>query len=106
MLGVAPLLPLLSVVSALKPCPDSCLCYESSDLVDCRSRGLQQVPQGVPHGSWLLDLSGNEVREVRSRAFVGLWSIKILFMSNNSIRALHPQVGNISVFIVFDAIIV
>ncbi|XP_012727144.2 leucine-rich repeat-containing protein 17 [Fundulus heteroclitus] len=80
-----------SIMLSLRPCPSPCLCYESSDLVDCRSQGLEQVPPGVPRGTWLLDLSGNRVREVRSDSFVGLWSLKFLLMSNNSVHALHPQ---------------
>ncbi|CAN9508766.1 unnamed protein product [Ophioblennius macclurei] len=88
------LLPLLlhaAAASAFRMCPNACLCYESSDLVDCKSRGLVQVPPAVPHGTWLLDLSGNRMTEVRTTSFVGLWSLKILLMSNNSIHALHPQ---------------
>lgn len=93
MLRAMPLLPLLlNTASGFKLCPGHCLCYESSDLVDCRSRGLVQVPPGVPHGTWLLDLSGNKLTEVRSRSFVGLWSLKILLMSNSSIQTLQPQV--------------
>ncbi|XP_023197243.1 leucine-rich repeat-containing G-protein coupled receptor 6-like isoform X2 [Xiphophorus maculatus] len=86
------LLPLPSIMSGFRQCPSPCLCYESSDLVDCRSQGLDQVPPGVSSGTWLLDLSGNRVREVRSDSFVGLWSLKFLLMSNNSIHAVHPQV--------------
>lgn len=83
---------LLNTASGFKLCPGSCLCYESSDLVDCRSRGLVQVPLSVPHGTWLMDLSGNKLTEVRTRSFMGLWTLKILLMSNNSIRTLQPQV--------------
>ncbi|XP_035525047.1 reticulon-4 receptor-like 2 [Morone saxatilis] len=89
MLCVLPLL--LNTVLGFKLCPSHCLCYESSDLVDCRSRGLVWVPPSVPHGTWLLDLSGNKLTEVRTRSFVGLWSLKILLMSNNSIQTLQPQ---------------
>ncbi|KAM4524976.1 uncharacterized protein PAE49_001075 [Odontesthes bonariensis] len=85
------LLLMLNTESGFMLCPDPCLCYESSELVDCRSRGLGQVPLGVPRGTWLLDLSGNKVKELRSKSFMGLWSLKILLMSNNSIHALHPQ---------------
>ncbi|KAG8009265.1 Leucine-rich repeat-containing protein 4B, partial [Nibea albiflora] len=85
------LLLLLSTVPSFKLCPSHCLCYESSDLVDCRSRGLVWVPASVPHGTWLLDLSGNKLTEVRTRSFMGLWSLKILLMSNNSIQSLQPQ---------------
>ncbi|XP_072230085.1 uncharacterized protein [Leuresthes tenuis] len=82
---------LLNTEPGFMLCPGPCLCYESSELVDCRSRGLDQVPLSVPHGTWLLDLSGNKVKEVRGKSFMGLWSLKILLMSNNSIHALHPQ---------------
>ena len=91
--GLLPLLPfLLSAAQGFKPCPNSCLCYEPSDLVDCGSRGLDGVPPGVPRGAWLLDLSGNQLTVVRARAFEGLWSLRILLMSNNSIQTLQPQV--------------
>ncbi|XP_029934417.1 leucine-rich repeat-containing protein 17 [Myripristis murdjan] len=92
MVGVMPLLPLLFVtVLSFKLCPNHCLCYESSDLVDCRSRQLAHIPHSVPHGTWLLDLSGNELTEVRSGSFIGLWSLRILLLSNNSIQTLQPQ---------------
>ncbi|KAF3704189.1 Reticulon-4 receptor Nogo receptor [Channa argus] len=92
MLGAALLLPvLLNTALGFKLCPSPCLCYESSDLVECRSRGLVQVPPSVPHGSWLLDMSGNKLSEVHNRSFKGLWSLKILLLSNNSIQTLQPQ---------------
>ena len=90
-----PLLPLLLVAAAAarsRPCPGPCLCSDSSGLVDCGARGLDRVPAGVPRDAWLLDLRGNAVREVRAGAFVGLWSLKVLLASNNSVHALHPQV--------------
>ncbi|XP_018521835.1 leucine-rich repeat-containing protein 17 [Lates calcarifer] len=91
-LGAMPLLPLLlNAALGFKLCPSSCLCYESSDLVDCRSRELLRVPPSVPHDTWLLDLSGNKLMVVRTRSFVGLWSLRILLMSNNSIQTLQPQ---------------
>lgn len=93
MLATMFLLPLLlNAVLGFKLCPSPCLCYESSDLVDCRSRGLTRVPSSISHGTWLLDLSANKVTEVHTRSFIGLWSLKILLMSNNSIHILHPQV--------------
>uniref|UniRef100_A0A3P8RAK2 LRRNT domain-containing protein n=1 Tax=Astatotilapia calliptera TaxID=8154 RepID=A0A3P8RAK2_ASTCA len=92
MLATMFLLPLLlNAVLGFKLCPSPCLCYESSDLVDCRSRGLTRVPSSISHGTWLLDLSANKVTEVHTRSFIGLWSLKILLMSNNSIHILHPQ---------------
>ncbi|CAL9699418.1 unnamed protein product [Knipowitschia caucasica] len=74
-----------------KMCPVHCLCYEESDLVACQSRGLSSVPSAVPHGTWLLDLSGNKITQLQRRSFGGLWSLRILLISNNSLQTLHPQ---------------
>ncbi|XP_068610931.1 reticulon-4 receptor [Brachionichthys hirsutus] len=82
---------LLDSASGMKPCRDRCLCAESSGLADCRLRGLVRVPAGVPRGTRLLDLSGNELTDVHAGSFVGLWSLRILLMSNSSIRTLQPQ---------------
>ncbi|XP_065805786.1 reticulon-4 receptor-like 2 [Labrus bergylta] len=91
-LCLIPLLPLfLNSTMAFEMCPSDCLCYESSALVDCQSRGLVHVPPSIPPSTWMLDLGGNRMTEVRSRSFVGLWSLKILLMSNNSIQTLQPQ---------------
>ncbi|XP_028332651.1 slit homolog 1 protein [Gouania willdenowi] len=84
------LLPLvLSWALSSRPCPGPCRCYQN--LVDCEHRWLLHVPAMVPHGTWLLDLSGNHLKEVHSRSFLGLWSLRILLMSNNSLHTLHPQ---------------
>ncbi|XP_068509420.1 reticulon-4 receptor isoform X1 [Syngnathus scovelli] len=72
-------------------CPSRCLCYEHSDLVDCRERGLEHVPRGLPHGTWLLELGGNNMSEICSRAFTGLWSLRVLVLANSQIEALQPQ---------------
>ncbi|XP_056152702.1 reticulon-4 receptor-like 2 [Lampris incognitus] len=92
MLSQIHMLPLLfDMILAFKPCPDHCLCYESSDLVDCQSRGLTHIPHNIAHGTWLLDLSRNKLTEVRSNSFIGLWSLRILLLSNSSIRMLQQQ---------------
>ncbi|KAJ3607575.1 hypothetical protein NHX12_024626 [Muraenolepis orangiensis] len=72
-------------------CPGRCLCFPSSNLVNCQSRELTRVPQRVPHGAWLVDLSRNRLTEVQGHAFTGLWSLRILLLSNNSIHVLEPQ---------------
>lgn len=86
-----------SLVMSTKSCPPQCACYESAELVDCSARGLTHVPHDIPHGSWLLDLSGNEILELRSRSFTGVWALKVLLASNcgikeiqSNVRTLHP----------------
>ncbi|KAL7826549.1 hypothetical protein AOLI_G00317580 [Acnodon oligacanthus] len=85
---------LLLVVSpgrGSRPCAHLCQCFEHSDLVDCRSRGLVGVPHGLPHGTWLLDLGGNMLAEIRAHAFAGLWSLRVLMLADNSIQELKTQ---------------
>ncbi len=63
--------------------------------VDCHAKRFEDVPHGLPHGTWLLDLGGNKLREIRSRAFTGLWSLRILVLSDSSIQALQTQVRSL-----------
>ncbi|XP_072522827.1 uncharacterized protein [Salminus brasiliensis] len=93
MIRVVCLLPL--VLSCLgtgsKLCPHRCLCSENSDLVDCRARGFTYIPHGIPHGTWLLDLSENKLHELSSTTFTGIWALRILLLQNSGVQALQPQ---------------
>lgn len=75
-----------------KLCPHQCSCYEASELVDCRSRGLTHIPHGIPHGTWLLDLSGNKLTELRSTSFTGIWALRVLLLSQSNMHVVHSQV--------------
>lgn len=85
----------LSPMRSSRLCGHLCHCFEHSDLVDCHAKGLEDVPHGLPHGTWLLDLGGNKLTEIRSRAFAGLWSLRILVLSGCSIRDLQTNVGTL-----------
>uniref|UniRef100_A0A8C2E7K1 Si:ch211-237i5.4 n=1 Tax=Cyprinus carpio TaxID=7962 RepID=A0A8C2E7K1_CYPCA len=89
--SIALFLLFLSPSRSSRLCSLLCRCYEHSDLVDCHARGFEDVPHGLPRGTWLLDLGGNQLREIRSRAFAGLWSLRILVLSDSSIQALQTQ---------------
>lgn len=95
LLSIALFLLFLSPSRSSRLCSHLCQCYEHSDLVDCHARGFEDVPHGLPHGTWLLDLGGNKLREIRSRAFAGLWSLRILVLSDSSIQALQTQVRSL-----------
>uniref|UniRef100_A0A3Q1F313 LRRNT domain-containing protein n=1 Tax=Acanthochromis polyacanthus TaxID=80966 RepID=A0A3Q1F313_9TELE len=84
---------LLPSVEGSRSCPHQCLCYEHAELVDCRDRGFRHVPRSLPHGTWLLELGGNNLSVIGTRAFVGLWSLRVLVLTNNQIEELEPQVG-------------
>lgn len=74
-------------------CPQQCTCYEHADLVDCRDRGFEHVPRGLPHGTWLLELGRNNLSVIGPRAFKGLWSLRVLVLTSSQIEEIQPQVG-------------
>ncbi|XP_043086902.1 slit homolog 2 protein [Puntigrus tetrazona] len=74
-----------------KLCPHQCSCYDASELVDCRSRGFSHIPHSIPHGTWLLDLSGNRLSELRSTSFTGIWALRVLLLSQSSMQAVHSK---------------
>uniref|UniRef100_UPI0037E77CF5 decorin n=1 Tax=Semicossyphus pulcher TaxID=241346 RepID=UPI0037E77CF5 len=78
-------------VEGSRLCPHNCLCYEHADLVDCHNRGFEHVPRGLPHGTWLLELGGNNLSEIGTRAFTGLWSLRVLVLTNSQIKEIQPQ---------------
>ncbi|XP_056263021.1 insulin-like growth factor-binding protein complex acid labile subunit [Pseudoliparis swirei] len=82
---------LLPTAGCSPPCPPRCACYEHADLVDCRDRALQRVPAGVPRGTWLMELGGNNLSHIAGGAFAGLWSLRVLVLTDSRIRDLQPQ---------------
>lgn len=81
---------LLLSVEGSRLCSHQCNCYEHAELVDCRGRGFEHVPRGVPHGTWLLELGGNNLSQIGSHAFTGLWSLRVLMLSNSQIQEIQP----------------
>ncbi|KAK1794286.1 hypothetical protein P4O66_011180, partial [Electrophorus voltai] len=81
----------MSLVAGSKVCPHNYPCYDNSDIVDCRARGFTHVPHGIPHGTWLLDLSGNKLFELQSTSFTGIWSLCIILLQNSSINMHNPS---------------
>uniref|UniRef100_A0A673JDE0 LRRNT domain-containing protein n=1 Tax=Sinocyclocheilus rhinocerous TaxID=307959 RepID=A0A673JDE0_9TELE len=90
MLCVAVLPMAFLVVGSSKLCPRQCFCYDASELVDCRSRGFVHIPHSIPHGTWLLELSGNKLSELRSTSFTGIWALR-LDLTYNELRVLPPD---------------
>ncbi|XP_052426019.1 slit homolog 1 protein-like [Carassius gibelio] len=91
MLGVLVLLVSFLLVRSSKLCPRQCLCYDASELVDCGSRGFTHVPRSIPHGTQLLDLSGNDLWELRSGSFTGTRVLQVLLLSQSHIQLLRSK---------------
>ncbi|OCT60035.1 insulin-like growth factor-binding protein complex acid labile subunit [Xenopus laevis] len=93
MLGLLPLLLVIppSYSSSAQNCPKFCLCYESSNLVECRNQQLLSVPHHLAHSTWMLDLRHNNLSRLDPASFQALWSLRILLLSDNRITVVSPR---------------
>ncbi|XP_078080058.1 uncharacterized protein LOC144500651 [Mustelus asterias] len=82
---------LVSMLKAdgFKMCPRRCSCYDSSHFVDCKGRSLTLIPGDVPHGTWMLDFRHNNLSELPSGSFGGLWSMRIALLAHNRVQRIH-----------------
>ncbi|XP_013386131.1 slit homolog 2 protein isoform X2 [Lingula anatina] len=67
-------------------CPDQCVCTES--IVDCRNKGLKQIPNNIPEHVTELRLEHNHITGIPSRAFVDFKKLRRIDLSNNQISQL------------------
>ncbi|KAK7896195.1 hypothetical protein WMY93_021520 [Mugilogobius chulae] len=56
--------------------------------MDCRNKGLTEVPIGIPDDVVQLDLSHNSIRHLKAKEFQGAKNLKILNLSNNNMEHL------------------
>ncbi|XP_065533508.1 chondroadherin-like protein isoform X2 [Lathamus discolor] len=73
-----------------RQCPHGCSCSPDVRHGSCENRGLQEIPQGFPRDTRLLDLRRNAFGMVPPGAFPGLKELVSLHLQSCSIRALHP----------------
>ncbi|RXM27187.1 Slit-like 2 protein, partial [Acipenser ruthenus] len=67
-------------------CPDVCTC--SNNIVDCRGKGLAEIPSNLPETITEIDLSNNQISELAPDAFQGLRSLNSLLLNANKINCL------------------
>ncbi|KAI1903673.1 hypothetical protein AGOR_G00029630 [Albula goreensis] len=58
------LLSLFLGLGVLAVCPPACSCTRSHRVVDCSNRGLSQLPDGLQHNIWALNLSRNGLQDL------------------------------------------
>uniref|UniRef100_A0A8B9F3Q8 Chondroadherin-like protein n=1 Tax=Amazona collaria TaxID=241587 RepID=A0A8B9F3Q8_9PSIT len=73
-----------------RQCPRGCSCSPDFHHGSCENKGLQEIPQGFPRDTHLLDLRRNAFGMVPPGAFPGLKELVSLHLQSCSIRALHP----------------
>ncbi|XP_029345651.1 peroxidasin homolog isoform X12 [Acyrthosiphon pisum] len=84
---------LSSFPSVTAECPEKCLCIE--EIFFCHKKGLDRIPDRIPPAIKVLDLSYNEIMDIESLAH--LTELETLNLSNNNISELkHGAFANLS----------
>lgn len=80
----------LSLLSLSHACPKECSCNSNTKAVDCRGRGLYDIPRRLHPDTQELYLQDNSIRGLGSMAFREIPLVRILDISNNSITTISP----------------
>ncbi|XP_037071188.1 leucine-rich repeat-containing protein 24-like [Pollicipes pollicipes] len=85
----------LVAVARAAQCPSVCSCRwkYGKQTVECRAGGLRAVPEGLDPGTQVLELSGNELRELPAEVFrrAGLLNLQRIFLANCRLRTVDDS---------------
>lgn len=81
----------LNLSAADFTCPQKCVCYHDTLEVNCSSKHLTGVPDGLPTNAKRLDLSGNQLKTIARRQFSGLSKLEDLNLSENIISMIEVE---------------
>ncbi|XP_051576911.1 leucine-rich repeat and immunoglobulin-like domain-containing nogo receptor-interacting protein 4b [Myxocyprinus asiaticus] len=72
-------------------CPQKCICNRDTLEVNCSSKHLTGVPEGLPSNAKHLNLSGNQLKTLARRQFSGLSKLEDLDLSENIISMIEVE---------------
>ncbi|XP_031422187.1 leucine-rich repeat and transmembrane domain-containing protein 1 isoform X2 [Clupea harengus] len=81
----------LLLVHVTSPCPKECSCDVEAKSVDCRGRGLYDIPRHLQSDTLELLLQDNRIRGLGSMAFRDTPQLRVLDLTNNSITSVSPS---------------
>uniref|UniRef100_A0A8C6NKK2 Slit homolog 3 (Drosophila) n=1 Tax=Nothobranchius furzeri TaxID=105023 RepID=A0A8C6NKK2_NOTFU len=70
-------------VTQVTVCPPSCSC--NNNIVDCRRKGLAEIPANLPEGIVEIRLEQNQIKSVPAGAFTAYKKLKRIDLSKNQI---------------------
>lgn len=73
------------------PCAQRCDCLPKLLIVNCSSRQLASVPEGVPVNTHALNLSINHLKTLARRRFSGLTQLRELDLSDNMLTVIEVE---------------
>ncbi|XP_048873779.1 leucine-rich repeat and transmembrane domain-containing protein 1 isoform X1 [Brienomyrus brachyistius] len=72
-------------------CPAACTCYPKTKVVDCRGRGLQDIPRQLHLNTLELYLEHNRIHVLGYTAFRETPLLRVLNLANNSITTISTN---------------
>lgn len=73
------------------PCPQKCICQQGTLEVNCSTKHLTGVPEGLSSNAKRLDLSGNRLKTLSRRQFYSLSKLEDLDLSQNIISMIEVE---------------
>ncbi|XP_069510402.1 slit homolog 3 protein [Ambystoma mexicanum] len=70
-------------------CPPSCAC--SNNIVDCRGKGLTDIPANLPEGIVEIRLEQNSIKSIPAGAFSQYKKLKRIDISKNQVSEIAPD---------------
>ncbi|XP_072487031.1 slit homolog 3 protein isoform X1 [Notamacropus eugenii] len=70
-------------------CPSACTC--SNNIVDCRGKGLTEIPANLPEGIVEIRLEQNSIKAIPAGAFTQYKKLKRIDISKNQISDVAPD---------------
>lgn len=70
-------------------CPSACSC--SNNIVDCRGKGLTEIPANLPEGIVEIRLEQNSIKSIPAGAFTQYKKLKRIDISKNQISDIAPD---------------
>ncbi|XP_006631135.1 leucine-rich repeat and transmembrane domain-containing protein 1 [Lepisosteus oculatus] len=81
----------LLLIHRVSGCPRECACNPKAKTVDCRDKGLYDIPRNLQVDTRELYLQNNRIRGLSSMAFRETPLLKILDLANNSISSMSAS---------------
>uniref|UniRef100_A0A8C5QN05 Slit guidance ligand 3 n=1 Tax=Leptobrachium leishanense TaxID=445787 RepID=A0A8C5QN05_9ANUR len=70
-------------------CPSACSC--SNNVVDCRGKGLTEIPANLPEGIIEIRLEQNSIKSIPAGAFTQYKKLKRIDISKNQVSEIAPD---------------
>ncbi|XP_074644769.1 chondroadherin-like protein isoform X2 [Tubulanus polymorphus] len=77
-------------IAGAQSCPQKCQCRKSLTIVDCRNRGLVNIPSQFPSNVIEITLDKNAFGMIPAKAFVSAPNLQRLSMKSCSIDSIDP----------------